>query len=94
LPEIRRHETCLQGRLTGIMEALMTRHRILHAVLLSGARVGVRLLAVAIGVPLMVVGLAMGVSLVMLPVGLVVGLFGLLLALWAMFGDVPIPARS
>jgi hypothetical protein len=72
----------------------MNRHRILHAVLVTGARVGIRALAIAIGVPMMVLGLAMGVSLVMLPVGLVVGLLGLLMALWAMFGDVPVPARS
>jgi hypothetical protein len=72
----------------------MSRHPILHAVLVTGARVGIRALAIAIGVPMMILGLAMGVSLVMLPVGLVVGLLGLLMALWAMFGDVSVPARS
>jgi hypothetical protein len=42
---------------------------------------------------MMVLGLAMGVSLVMLPAGLVIGLLGLLIALWAMFGDLTMPAR-
>jgi hypothetical protein len=72
----------------------MTRHPFLHAVLVTGARIGVRAFAIAIGVPMMVLGLAMGVSLVMLPAGLAVGLLGLLIALWGLFGDVPVSART
>ncbi len=72
----------------------MNRHPFLHAVLVTGVRIGVRALAIAIGVPMMVLGLAMGVSLVMLPAGLAVGLLGLLITLWAMFGDVPVSART
>jgi hypothetical protein len=72
----------------------MNRYPILHAVLATGARIGLRLLAIAIGVPMMVLGLAMGVSLVMLPAGLVIGLVGLLVTLWGMFGDVAHAARA
>jgi hypothetical protein len=72
----------------------MTRHPILHTVLDTGARVGIRALALAIGIPMMVIGLAMGVSLVMLPAGLVIGLLGLLIALWAIFGDVPVSKQT
>jgi hypothetical protein len=72
----------------------MNRYPILTGVLATGARIGLRALAIAIGVPMMVLGLAMGVSLVMLPAGLPIGLLGLLIALWAMFGDVQGSARA
>jgi hypothetical protein len=75
------------------VEVIMPRYPTLHAVLVGAARVAVRTGAIAIGVPMMVLGLAMGVSLVMLPAGLVIGLLGLLIALWAMFGDLTMPAR-
>jgi hypothetical protein len=41
----------------------------------------------------MILGLAMGVSLVLLPIGLAVGLFGVVVVVWAIFGDVPGSAR-
>jgi hypothetical protein len=75
------------------VEVIMQRYPTLHAVLVGAAHVAVRAGAIAIGVPMMVLGLAMGVSLVMLPAGLVIGLLGLLIALWAMFGDLTMPAR-
>ncbi len=46
------------------------------------------LAAVAGGFVLMVLGLAMGVTIVMLPVGIVVGLAGVLLFVWGLFGHL------
>jgi hypothetical protein len=42
--------------------------------------------AILAGVILMIVGLAMGVTVVMLPLGIAVGLGGLLVLLWGIFG--------
>jgi hypothetical protein len=42
--------------------------------------------AVVLGLVLMIAGLAMGVTLVLLPVGLPVGLGGVLVFLWGLFG--------
>ena len=46
-------------------------------------------LAVAVGFGLMIAGIAMGVTLVMLPVGIPVGLVGLCVFLWGLFGRSP-----
>jgi hypothetical protein len=46
------------------------------------------LAAVAGGFLLMVVGLGMGVTMVMLPVGIVVGIAGVLLFVWGLFGHL------
>jgi hypothetical protein len=56
-------------------------------------RVGVRSIAFGIGFALVIIGLGMGVSMVLLPVGIVVGLLGVVVAVWALFGDVPGSAR-
>jgi hypothetical protein len=56
-------------------------------------RVGVRGSAFSVGFALVILGLALGVSMVLLPVGFVVGLFGVLVVVWALFGDVPGSAR-
>jgi hypothetical protein len=50
-------------------------------------------MALAIGFVLMIAGLGMGVSMVLLPVGLIVGLLGVVVVVWALFGDVPGSAR-
>jgi hypothetical protein len=42
--------------------------------------------AIAAGLIIMIVGLAMGVSLVLLPIGIPVGLVGLALLIWGLFG--------
>jgi hypothetical protein len=42
--------------------------------------------ATVVGVILMIVGLAMGVTMVLLPVGIPVGLGGLFIFLWGLFG--------
>jgi hypothetical protein len=42
--------------------------------------------AVVLGVVLMIIGSALGVSLVLLPIGIPVGLIGLGLFLWGLFG--------
>jgi hypothetical protein len=57
------------------------------------ARVGVRGIAFVVGFALVIIGLALGVSMVLLPIGIVVALFGILLVVWALFGDVPGSAR-
>jgi hypothetical protein len=57
-------------------------------------RIGIRAVAFAVGFALVIVGLAMGVSMVLLPVGIVVGLLGVVVVVWALFGDVPGSARA
>ena len=52
----------------------------------GAGRTLVHLGAVIAALILMIVGLAMGVSLVMLPVGVAVGLVGMFLFLWGIFG--------
>jgi hypothetical protein len=44
------------------------------------------LLALIVGVILMIAGAGMGVSLVLLPIGIPLGLVGLAIALWGLFG--------
>ncbi len=44
--------------------------------------------AVAVGFALMVVGLGLGVTMIMLPVGLAVGLLGVMLFVWGLFGHL------
>ena len=44
--------------------------------------------AVALGFALMVVGLGLGVTMIMLPVGLAVGLLGVMLFVWGLFGHL------
>ena len=44
------------------------------------------LVALCVGVVLMIAGVAMGVSLVLLPIGIPVGLAGLFVFLWGLFG--------
>jgi hypothetical protein len=48
-----------------------------------------RMLMVAIGLILMVVGLGLGVSMVMLPPGVFFGLTGFVLLVWGALGDLP-----
>ena len=43
--------------------------------------------AFVVGLILMIVGVAMGVTLVMLPIGIPVGLCGLFVFLWGLFGQ-------
>jgi hypothetical protein len=43
-------------------------------------------LAIVTGLILMITGLGMGVSIVLLPIGIPVGLVGLLVFLWGLFG--------
>ena len=46
----------------------------------------VHLIALVVGFVMMAVGVGMGVSLVLLPVGIPVGIIGLLVFLWGLFG--------
>jgi len=43
-------------------------------------------IAIVAGLILMIAGLGMGVSIVLLPIGIPVGLFGLFVFLWGLFG--------
>lgn len=43
--------------------------------------------AIAAGLILMITGIAMGVTIVMLPVGVLLGLAGLFVFLWGLFGS-------
>ncbi len=51
----------------------------------AGAFAG-HVIAVVVGLVLMIVGAAMGVTLVLLPLGIPVGLAGLFVFLWGLFG--------
>jgi len=59
-----------------------TRQEVVRA---AGRFVG-HVIAILAGLALMVVGLAMGVSVVALPAGIPVGLVGLFVFLWGLFG--------
>jgi hypothetical protein len=62
----------------------------------GAGRLTVHVVALVVGVILMVVGLAFGVTVVLLPVGIPVGLAGLLLFLWGLYGgsgDKEAPTR-
>ena len=48
-----------------------------------------RLVMVATGLTLMVVGLALGVTMVMLPVGLFLGFTGVGVLIWGALGELP-----
>ena len=52
-------------------------------------RAALRVLMVAIGAMLMVVGLGLGVSMVMLPPGVFFGLTGFALLIWGAVGELP-----
>lgn len=49
-----------------------------------------RLVMVATGFTLMVVGLALGVTMVMLPIGLFLGLTGFGVLVWGAVGELPV----
>ena len=65
----------------------MTEHESAGRELAKGAGLFLgHILAIVAGLVLMVAGLAMGVSLVLLPIGIPVGLVGLGVFLWGLFG--------
>ena len=57
-----------------------------HETLKAGGRAVGHVVAVVLGFVFMILGLGLGVTLVALPAGLVVGLGGLMLFLWGLFG--------
>jgi hypothetical protein len=54
----------------------------------GAGRFAAHALAIVMGVILTVVGLAMGVSIALLPIGIPVGLGGLALLMWGLFGGI------
>ena len=46
------------------------------------------LAAVMVGFAFMVIGLGLGVTMIMLPVGLLIGLVGVLIFVWGLFGHL------
>jgi hypothetical protein len=65
----------------------MTEHESMSHEFVTGAKrfVG-HVIAIALGLVLMIAGVAMGVTLVLLPIGIPLGLVGLLLFIWGLFG--------
>lgn len=59
-----------------------------HALVQKGKQILSQLVAVFVGFALMVIGLGLGVTMIMLPVGLAVGLVGVLLFIWGLFGHL------
>lgn len=57
-----------------------------HKIIKAGERIAGHVFAIIGGFLLMVIGLALGVTMVLLPVGIPVGLVGLLLFVWGLFG--------
>jgi hypothetical protein len=65
----------------------MSEHESTGREMAKGAgQIAAHLMAVVVGVILMIVGLGMGVSIVLLPFGVPVGLAGLFVFLWGLFG--------
>lgn len=60
-----------------------------HEWFVLAERSALRLVMVATGFTLMVVGLALGVTMVMLPPGLFLGLTGLGVLVWGAVGELP-----
>ncbi len=57
-----------------------------HHLAETGSRIAVHTLAVLLGIVFVVAGLGLGVTMVGLPLGIPIGLAGVLLFLWGMFG--------
>jgi hypothetical protein len=57
-----------------------------HELLEEGKQFISHAAAIGVGFALMVAGLGMGVTMVLLPIGLPVGLVGVLLFVWGLFG--------
>lgn len=57
-----------------------------HHLAETGSKIAAHTLAVVIGAILMIVGLSLGVTMVLLPLGIPLGLLGLLVCLWGLFG--------
>lgn len=73
----------------------MAEHKSTFRELARGAERGfLHIGAIAVGFILMIVALAMGVSVVMLPLGITVGLAGLAILLWGIFGRAQPPREK
>ncbi len=59
-----------------------------HHIAETGSKIAVHTLAVIIGLVLIVTGLGLSVTMVGLPLGLPIGLAGVLVFLWGLFGTV------
>jgi uncharacterized membrane protein len=57
-----------------------------HKIIKAGERIAGHVFAIIGGILLMIIGLALGVTMVLLPVGIPIGLVGVLLFVWGMFG--------
>jgi hypothetical protein len=65
-------------------------HPIMHYWVALAERTFLRLMMIALGFALAIVGLAMGVSIVMMPIGLVVGLSGIGIIIGGALADLPL----
>jgi len=59
-----------------------------HHLAETGSKIAIHTLAVMLGLVLVVTGLGLGVTMVGLPLGLPIGLAGVLVGLWGLFGTV------
>ncbi|MGC8643246.1 MAG: hypothetical protein ACP5XB_25575 [Isosphaeraceae bacterium] len=59
-----------------------------HSIVEVGEKIAIHLLAVIAGMVLVVSGLGLCVSMVGLPIGLPIGLLGVLVTLWGLFGTI------
>ena len=59
-----------------------------HHIAETGSKIAIHTLAVIAGLVLVVTGLGLGVTMVGLPLGLPIGLAGVLVCLWGLFGTV------
>ena len=63
-----------------------------HHLLEVGGRFLAHTIAIAVGLVLAVIGLGLGVTMVLLPIGLPVGLVGVVILVWGLFGRARKPA--
>jgi hypothetical protein len=54
----------------------------------TGSKIAIHTLAVILGAILVVIGLSLGVTMVLLPLGVPIGLAGVLVLLWGLFGTL------
>jgi hypothetical protein len=64
-----------------------------HQLVETGSKIAIHTVALIVGLALIVSGLGLSVTMVGLPLGLPIGLVGVLLCLWSLFGSAD-PKRA
>jgi hypothetical protein len=59
-----------------------------HHIVETGSKIAIHTLAVILGLVMVITGLGLSVTMVGLPLGLPIGLAGVLVSLWGLFGTI------